>query len=531
MKRFFAFSLIICLIFCACEKNEDDGIVASETDVVYGGVLNLSMGATDTLNPLMAKQKTVRDALFTVYEPLIAVTADQELKPVLAESWSFNSDATALTVKLREDVLWHDGTELTAKDVVYTVNTIKGDSDSPYSHLLRYVSAATENGLYSVTLNLSRSYSQLLYSLYFPIISLNAGNLDSAAIGTGPFMFEGYSPGQNLTLTRFDGYREGNAGFDKIIFSIVKEEITMASAFSTGGTDAIQSGVYNTDEFAVRDNCEVKQACGSAFEYLGLNYQNPIFDSVAVRSAISSAIDREEVVLDGYGSLAVAANLPMHPRSLRYSPSLSLVDYNAAGAREGLFYDGWTDDDGDGILEKDMSYGVYDEDSGETVTEKSRISLKFNILVNKENSRRVMAANIIASQLSDCGFSVNVEETDFEQYLSRIKSGDFDVYLGGTDIGNLYDLEFLLGTDGEQNYFGYSSEYMDMALNSLAASSDEESFTNSCSIIQEVFSREQPIVGIAFLDDSLILSKTLAGGTAPLFMSPFGNIGKWFFNK
>lgn len=521
-RRLLALVLLACLALTACDRGEG-GVVTSETSVVYGGTLNLSMAVPNTLNPLLAAQPTVRDALFAVYEPLIAVTAEQELRPILAESWAFNPDATALTVKLREGVRWHDGTELTAKDVVYTVNTIKQAADGPYSHLLRYVSAAAEAGPYSVTFNLNRSYSQLLFSLYFPIIPLNAGALDEAAVGTGPFRFENYNPGQSLSLVRSEDYRDGDAGFARIVFNIVREELSMASAFSTGVSSAVQSSVYDTDEFALPSDCRTKRACGSAFEYIGLNYRNPIFSSVTVRTAMSQAIDREEVVLDGYGSSAVAANIPMHPRSLRYSPALSLVDYNAAGAREALFYDGWADS-GDGILAKTLTV---EDENGESYSSTGRLS--FTLLVNSENTRRVLAANIIASRLRDTGFDVTVEEASFDDYAARIEVGDFDAYLGGTDIGNLYDLEFLLASDGSQNYSGYSSEYMDAALASLASASDDESFTNACSIVQEVFTREQPLIGVAFVDDSVYLSGAIEGGTSPLFKSPFGNIGKWFF--
>ncbi|MGN1097429.1 MAG: ABC transporter substrate-binding protein, partial [Clostridia bacterium] len=454
------------------------------------------------------------------------------LKGVLAESWSFNSDCTSLTVELKKGILWHDGTPLTARDVVYSVNTVKSAPDSPYAHLIRYVSAATEVSAYTVKFDLTRSYSQLLYSLYFPIISLNAGDLTSAAVGTGPFMMESYNPGQSLHLVRFEGYRDGNAGFDKIIFSIVKENITAASAFSAGGTNAVQGSVYNADEFTIRDKYEVRRACGSNFEYIGLNHHSPIFSSPTVRGAVSSAIDREELVSESYGDMATAANLPIHPLSLSYSPSASLTDYNAAGAKESLFYDGWTDKYGDGVLSKDfVEYSGNGEDGETAESTAENVRLKFSLLVNGENSRRVTAANIIAAQLGAAGFKVDVIETDFETYISRIESGDYDAYIGGTEIGNLYDLEFLFGTDGSQNYFGYSGEYMDKALAAVAASADEESFANSCAMLQEVFVREQPVVGLAFLDDSLILSKNLAGGTTPLFNSPFGNVGKWFYLK
>ncbi len=524
MKRFFALIIIAALALCGCEKNTGGGIVASETTVVYGGVLNLSMNAAKTLNPLLADQETIRDALFTVYEPLIAVTAEHELKGVLAESWAFNSDCTMLTVKLKQGVLWHDGTPLTAKDVVYSVNTIKSEPDSFYSELIRYVSAAAEVDQYTVDFVLTRSYSQLIYSLYFPIIPLNAGDLTSAAVGTGPFMFESYNPGQNLNLIRFDGYREGNAGFDKIVFNIVKENVTAMSAFSSGVTNAVQGEICADEDMAFRGKYNVERSCGANFEYIGLNHLNPIFSSATVRSALSNAINREEIVLDGYGEGAEAANLPFHQMALSFSPSSALTDYNAAGAKESLFYDGWVDS-GDGILSKDFSGDNGSYSGGENVR------LSFSLLVNSENPRRVMAANLIAAQLGEAGFEVEVTEADFETYLSRIESGSFDAYVGGTEIGNLYDLEFLLGTDGNQNYFGYSSGYMDEALKNLSQASDDESFQNACAGVQEIFVREQPVAGLAFIDDTVILSKDIAGGTAALFNSPFGNVGKWFFVK
>ncbi len=524
-------TLLICVltVMTACGKKTGGDIVASETAVIYGGVLNLSMGQTDTLNPLLARDETVRDVLFAVYEPLIAVTADQELKPVLAESWSFNDNCTALTVKLKEGLLWHDGSQVLAKDVVYSVNTVKSDPDSPYAPLLRYVSAATEVNAYTVSFVLTRSYSQLAWSLYFPIIPLNAGDLTSVAIGTGPFMFESYNPGRSLTLARFDGYRDGAAGFDKVEVSVVRESISAATAFSTGGANAIQGRIYDTNEFSVRDKYNLRRACGANFEYLGLNHRRPVFSSATVRSAVSGAIDREAVVNEGYGESASAANLPFHPLSLSFTTSISLTNFDIAAARESLFYDGWTDR-GDGVLNKDIvNYERVDEDGDVISGQAENVVLEFTLLVNSENPRRVLAANIVAGQLREADFGVNVEEISYEDYVRRITSGDFDAYIGGTEVGNLYDAEFLLGSEGEQNYFGYSSEYMDTAL-SRVASSTGEGFDNGCAMVQEVFVREQPIVGLAFLDESLILDKNIAGGTNPLFKSPFGSVGKWFYN-
>lgn len=531
MKRTCVLLLALAFLLGGCSfgKSNQDDIINSEASAVYGGVLNLSMGSDETINPLLAKKETVRDALFAAYEPLIAVTAELEPKGILAESWSFNSDATVLNVKLKEGVLWHDSTELTAKDVVYTVNTIKNSPESPYADLLRYVSTAYQRGEYEVSFDLSRSYSQLIYSLYFPIISINAGNLDSVVMGTGPFMFESYNPGQSLVLTRFDSHRDGRAYFDKINFSVVKESITMASAFSTGVTNAVQGRIYDENEFAVRNKFEGKRSCTGNFEYVGFNCRNPIFASNTVRSAVSSGINRAQTVNDGYGTSATAANLPMHPLSLSFTPSVALTDYNAAGAREALFYDGWVLGD-DGVLTKE-NVEIKTTDGDETGRSVSDLRLSFSLLVNRENSRRCEAANIIASNLEECGIDVTVTELPFEEYTTRIAAGDFDAYLGGTQIGNLYDLEFLLSSQGNQNYGGYSGEYMDKALEGISKAVDTESFVNACNIFQDVFSREQPLVGIAFVDEKLFMSENIGGGISPMYKSPFGNVGKWFFSE
>lgn len=531
MKRFLVILLALCLLTAGCKKNEGDrgDLLGTDTAVVYGGVLNLSMADTRTLNPLLARDETVRDGLFAVYEPLIAVTAEQELKPVLAESWEFNDNCTSLTVNLRRDVIWHDGTAFNARDVVYSFNTIKSDESGPYYDQLRYVSSVAELDNYTVNFILTRSYSQLLYSLFFPIIPLNGGDLTQTAVGTGPFMLESYNSGRELSLTRFDGYRDGAAGFDRVVFSLVREDINVASAFSTGVTNAVQGRIFDEYEFAIHDRFDVKRAAGSDFEYLGLNHRRPVFSSATVRSALSAAIDRNALISDGYGDSATAANLPFHPQSLSFTPSKSMTDYNLAAAEESLFYDGWTDSEGDGVLSKEsLDMSRLDEDGDLVEDSASGVRLEFSLLVNSENPRRRLAADLIASQLGEVGFRVTVVSADFDDYLSRIRSGDYDAFIGGTEIGNLYDLEFLLSSDGGQNYFGYRSEYMDSALSGLSAATGD-AFGNACAAVQDVFIREQPVVGLVFIDETLIMSRDIAGGTTAMFHSPFGNVGKWFF--
>ncbi len=529
MKRILACTLVLCLLLCGCKKEDDSK--DSDIQTVYGGVLNISMETTDTLDPLLAKHRTVRDCLFAVYEPLIAVNEKLELRGVLAEGWSFNGDCTALTVNLRRGVHWHDGSDFKAEDVIYSVEAIRRTPDSPYYDMLRYVSSVAKLDPYTVCFYLSRSYSQLTYSLYFPIISSGAGDLTTEAVGTGPFMFESYNPGRDLQLVRNDAYRDGEAGFDKISVNIVKEKVSAASSFSKGVSSALQGDIYFENDTSGLNKNTVSVACGGWYEYIGLNQHRPVFSSATVRGALSGAIDRNEIVSDGYVGACTATNLPMHPLAERFAPSRALTEYSLAAASESLFYDGWSDQGGEALVKSTVEYSGVDEDGEAAAFTAEDVSLDFSLLVNTENPRRLIVADIVASQLSKAGFKVNVVKADFDSYLERIESGDYDAYIGGTQLGNLYDLEFLLSQGGSQNYFGYASESMDKALEAVASAASDADFVSACTLVQEIFVRDQPVVGLAFLDESIVLSDNISGDTKPMYGSAFGNVKNWYFLK
>ena len=118
------FAILMVLNLCSCKDAERS---ENEDEVYEGekGVINLQMRDPDTLDVLLTGKQSVRDALLTVYEPLFNITETFTLESVLAEKYAFNENCTALTVKLKEGVLWHNNRTLCADDVIFTVEKIK----------------------------------------------------------------------------------------------------------------------------------------------------------------------------------------------------------------------------------------------------------------------------------------------------------------------------------------------------------------------------------------------------------------------
>ena len=122
---------------------------------------------------------------------------------------------------------------------------------------------------------------------------------------------------------------------------------------------------------------------------------------------------------------------------------------------------------------------------------------------------------------------MNIKELPFDEYIEKIKSGSFDAYLGGTRLQNLYDYESLLSKDGALNNYGYSGEYMELALSALCSASGIDALGDALFNFEEVFLREQPVCGLVFRMGTLMTAENVMGKLMPQINAPYRNIWRW----
>lgn len=495
------------IIFSGCGKKGGTQDIQNQNQ---NKAIKIQMHQTDTLNPVLAYDETVRDALSLCYEPLFRVNSSVEPEGVLAKSYKISDDSQSVIIILKDSALWHDGKALTSEDVVYTIEYIKSQENSPYYFCVQYIEEAKAIDDLSVKLTLSRPYAQMAYSLYFPVIPKHKENIEDEITGTGAYKMVQYLPSSEITLEKNTSWHGGEAHTESVIVTMTRNNDIAASAFNTGVINVVTSRAYDLSNYALMEGTKSKKYSSARYEYMAFNQKTSVFESKFIRLAVASAINREELVEGAYNGFAVAANAPLHPRSEKVMPSVTLTEYNLENAYELLFYEGYTPNDNTGLLEN-----------------KNKRGISFTITVNKENTARVKCAQQISAQLVKAGMNVSVKVLDFKEYKKAIESGSYDAYIGGVTLGNIYDFEFLLSGEGNLNSFGYSDKYMELALSQMASSPSEDSLENAILNFEEVFTREQPVCGIAFLSDVLITSGKISGEFLPTMNFPYANLYNW----
>ncbi len=509
MKKRLLYKLILIILVCftllcgCADKKENKKNEASKAMVIY-------MRLPESFNPLEVQHQSVRDALSLCYEPLFTLNENMEYSAVLAKSIKLSEDSKSAVIILKDSILWHDGTEFTSADVVHTVNAIKGNVNSPYYECVKNIESVTPLDPHSLSMTFSKPYGQVAYSLYFPIIASHNSNPDEKIIGTGAYSFEDYTAAASLSLKKNADWHGGDVSGEKISVLVMRDDDAASSAFNSGSVNITTSRSYDLHNNPPKNTPQMIEYPSLQYEFLVFNHETDMFSSQAIRAAVSSAINREEIADSAYLCGAYAANSPVHPAAKELAANSESTLYNLSNAQEMLFLEGYSIDENTGLLKN----------------EEGKV-LSFDLLVNSDNSARTQAAQLLASQLFLAGIEVNVTEADFESYLEKIQSGNFDAYLGGTTLSNMCDFDFLLSDGATLNNYGYKSDYMSAALTGISSASTDDSRHTALVSFEEVFLREQPICGIVFKNDVLIADKYVSISDNPYPGNPYIHINKW----
>jgi len=267
-----------------------------------------------------------------IYEGLVGLDRDLNLVPELATSWEINDEATEITFSLREGVVFHDGTMFDADAVkayfdwaIDPDNPLGGRARSIYEDLvsIEVIDPSTvrftlgqSNGamIFNLTLANGRILSPTAIETYGEDIGRNP-------VGTGPFQFEEWIDGQQITVSAFADYWGESAQVDAIEFRVVPNDATRIALLQSGEAHFIEM-VPPPLVAALEANAELTvEATKSVFARIfPMNTQVAPFDDVRVRQALNHAINREQLVqvaLQGYGT---ALTSPILEPVFGYSP-------------------------------------------------------------------------------------------------------------------------------------------------------------------------------------------------------------------
>ena len=290
-----------------------------------GGVLRVGMtsgGADDTIDPLVWPTNMDGLRVFQLYDSLTALDKQAQPQLALAEEFTPNANATEWTVRLREGVTFHDGKPLTIDDVIYTYKLVANPKNPLTGFvLLGPVDVANIKKLDSRTMRVpchspyeSFFASQACYQFF---IIPEGSNPETVRVGTGPFKFESFTPGEQSTFTRNDNYwQTGLPYVDKVVISDYADDTSQVNGLISGQLDLI-GALLGDDIPAIKTGgCDVLVENGGAYGPFTMRVDQPPFDDIRVRQAMRLVVDRPEMldlVFGGYGLIGNDLFAPFDP--------------------------------------------------------------------------------------------------------------------------------------------------------------------------------------------------------------------------
>lgn len=475
-------------------QNTDD----KETDnSITIGVVDL-----DTYNPLATKSVTMQDMLGFIFEPLFSLDDKQNTIGVLAESYNTAPDGKSMTLNIKKNVIWHDGTPFLADDVIYTIKTIL-NNDSQYKNLINDIVSVSKINDISLTVTFSRSIPNPAALFSFPIIK-NGSNLTSfKPVGTGPFFLD-YDK-----LTSFEAYHGEKSKIKYIYVKSVPDNDKFVSLFNASVIDVADSSMFDMNEYTPRSNATVNEYVTNEMIFVGFNAQDDVFKFPETRRSVYEIIDRKSIVSHIYFSRAKAAHYPIKPTS-RFYPDTAENMHSDHGAAEKELKDGkWKKD----------KRGVYFR-----ADENGMTYFSVEILVNSADTERIKIAAEISETMSELGMKNTVTACSESEFSSRLQSGNYDMFIGKISLLPNNDISGLISGENNLHYSDNTTDILLTQLGTLTAENDKKE------IYAQLFERVKedcPIAPICFLKDSIITSAKIKSGVCPSVSGAVSRTEKW----
>lgn len=467
------------LLLFACNKNDDNGKDTSkksgEKSVIRD--IRLPFSQEDSLNPYMAKSQINLNLFPLIYSSLYYIDNSYEPQPQVAQSSTVLG--LEISVQLSSGKRFADGSYITAQDVVHSFNLAK---QSPYySQSVINITKAQAKGSQQVAFTLATPDAYALACLNFPIVK-DTTTIDNALqipVSSGKYAVKTDASGKYLEVNKyFDGFSSKST---KIELTNITDSNAIIYSLVIGNIDSLfcnlSEGVYE------RINAGTRDVVMNNFVYLGINSYSTRLADPALRQAISTVIDREAIINEGFQGFAQEAYTPFNPKWF----ALGSIKQPGKDANK--------------------------EDALKYISNKKNLTL--TLIVNADNEFKKLAGQKIAQELREMGIKVNLSELNFSAYNSAVVSGRYDLYLGEMRFTNNMNIYPILPTTSASYVF-----YTQL----LGGAITMQNFLDN-------FYTELPFIPICYRKGVLAFSRHISVEVISHENDVYANIGEWQLNN
>ncbi len=520
-----------------------------------------------SLNPVTAQAASDHNVIDTMNRHLVRSGFDCGLSfhPDLAESWEFNEDSTQLRMRLRTDALWSDGVPITARDVAFTYELVADDlvASPRRPNIERMVPESRVEilGDHELVFHFVSGYDQTTMLAHAGDVrlvpehvlrdadraTLRGHAFSREPVVSGPWRIERWDPNDRLVIEPVQewwGPSEQRPHLRRVIFKVLPEYATRIMELENGSSDMVVSlqvadadriarqqpeidivrrGWRSTDylawnRFDAASYSAVLERMGPAEMDWGQVEPHPLFSEVEVRRALSMAIDVDKLIGDlltssetgeVYGKRAVST---VSPEICAYhNADIEPLPHDPEKARRILAGQGWSDTDGDGVLDK------------------AGVPFRFTLLTNSGNPRRAKASIIIQANLAAVGVDVQIEKLESNTFFSRLRKKDFEVALSGWSASTFVDMSSLWhsGHHNAQNYTSYDNPEVDALIEQALSTPDPVAAQALWKEVQAKVYADQPYTFLYWRDEIVGLHERFSDAKVD-FLYPYGDLETWW---
>ncbi len=470
-----------------------------------GTVVMIIESSPTNLDPRVGTDAQSERIYKLIFDALLTRDEHFNVQPGIAERWEI-PDPLTYVFHLRQDVRFHDGSQLTARDVKWSFDSVmNGAVMTPKSITYRAVDHIDAPNDRTVVFHLKEPLATLLWNVSdgaIGIVPYGSGkDFNSNLIGSGPFRLVRLDQDREVVLERNDSYWGQKPKIPRVQFLVVPDTTTRALELRKGSADIALTSLTADMVLALKKETDliVQQSPGTVYGYLAMNLRDPILRDVRVRRAMAYAIDRGTIIHYLWRDEARPAATILPPEHWAYDPGVRTYHHDPVRARQ--------------LLDE---AGLPPGPNG--------VRFHLTMKASTEESTRLMAA-VLQQQLREVGIALDIRTFEFATFYSDIQKGAFQLFsmrwVGANEDPDIFEHVFYSASTPPKraNRGYYSNPKVDALIEQGRREVDHEKRRRIYAEIQRILAEDLPYINLWYFDNVAVHSQRLKN----VAISPSGN--------
>ncbi|MFU0827360.1 MAG: ABC-type dipeptide transport system periplasmic component [Lachnoclostridium sp.] len=473
------------------KNNEPETLpAAAGGEIVLGSATELN-----NFDPFTSVTADVRSVNFNIFEGLVRVEPDGSFSPAIASDYEISDDNKTYVFTLRKGVKFHNGKEVTADDVLYSVQKAIDRSATGYDQIDGY--EINDDG--KLVIHLSKENPNFLPFLTQAIVPKDYTDHSLHPVGTGPYKLTEYAEQDHITLEKNEDYWGKGGYLDKITVKFAASQADLLILFEAGTIDGFNATAATVNQIS-NEEANIFVTHSNAVQLLALNNNYKPLQDKRVRQAINYAVSADEIIdmaFYGYGTKIGSGLIP----GLEKYYDDSLAD----------------------------AYGLDYKKAKELLNEAGyKDGFSLTITVPSVYQAHIDTAEVIVNELAQIGIQADIKQVDWATWLEKVYKGrEYEATVISLDGSLAYPTAFLsrYQSDAPNNFINFKSEAYDKVYSQAIATGSEEERIRLFKEAQKILSEEAASVFIQDIAGFMVYNKNYAGYTNyPLYATDYSSI-------